>query len=423
MLSTTIATTVGIYRKDSEELSLETFKILLPVVVIISILLIFGVFGNVLACIFYGFKMKPGPSQCFIFSLTVFDLMVCCISMPMEIIDIRYFDSFPDEIICKTLRFVNYFASIASGAVLIAIAVDRYRKICKPFGKQLTIKHTRICICLLAVLSVFLSWPSLFVYTVTEVKASDGSVGYDCTTDINSEFNIYFFAYNIVLMVFFVLTMLVLTTIYIIVGRNLRKHRVFRTGTSRQSSFNRSDARSSQRSGRVKSDNNSPKPAADQTNVTDKNSSEKGDTSGMLKQTASRLNNRNSELIETSKNRYGVETRRSRNMTLSSKRYTCISISITLAFVLSFLPYLIISIWRTIHQSYEKNLSQSQFIAVEMFVRSFLVNSAVNPFIYGVFNTSFREFLRKISEVCFCCKLGNRALAKRSDTHSQSTSV
>jgi hypothetical protein len=54
--------------------------------------------------------------------------------MPLEIVDMRKFYKFENTIACKILRFVNYFASVSSGAILIAIAVDRYRVLLYKIG-------------------------------------------------------------------------------------------------------------------------------------------------------------------------------------------------------------------------------------------------------------------------------------------------
>lgn len=393
---------IGVTGADNpEELSLRAFHILMPAVVFIAVLLVVGLVGNISAFYYYGFKVKARPAQCFIFSLTIFDLMICCISMPMEIIDIRYYHSFPSEIICKTLRFVNYFASIASGCTLIAIAVDRYRKICKPFNKQLTITHARVCVCLLAFVSLLLSWPSFLIYTVAEVNTTS-TMGYDCTTNNDPRATIYFFVYNVIHFLIFIGSTIVLTVLYIIVGKNLRKHRNFRLASLRKTSkcTSVSETSASSRPNNknevivdVISGNHQLTPDEFHPSNSANTANEYDNTYTERKRTV-----RNSEMIENPNKQYI-------RLTISSVRYTCITISVTIAFILSFLPYLCISVWRSVHQMYEWNiLTESELLAVEIFVRSFLINSAVNPLIYGFFNRAYRTFVIDTLKTCLCCK-------------------
>jgi hypothetical protein len=79
---------------------------------------------------------------------------------------------FQNAIACKILRFVYYFASNSSDFVLIAIAVDRYRKVCQPFKRQITAKMTKLIdIVTVCFISLSISWPSFlfsYIYAVAE---------------------------------------------------------------------------------------------------------------------------------------------------------------------------------------------------------------------------------------------------------------
>jgi hypothetical protein len=90
--------------------------------------------------------------------------------MPLEIVDMTHFYEFESAAACKILRFVNYFATIGSGGILMALAVDRYRKICKPLRKQFTIQITRIVIGGVCLFSFCISWPSLVFYNIVQVN-------------------------------------------------------------------------------------------------------------------------------------------------------------------------------------------------------------------------------------------------------------
>ena len=147
----------------------EMASTLLPVVIVISCYTIIGLFGNLLAVYYYGCYVKPSPSSNFIVSMAIFDIIICCVSMPL---DIRYMYSyFQNAIACKILRFVYYFASNSSDFVLIAIAVDRSRKVCQPFKRQITAKMTKLIdIVTVCFISLSISWPSFLFYDIYAVN-------------------------------------------------------------------------------------------------------------------------------------------------------------------------------------------------------------------------------------------------------------
>jgi hypothetical protein len=55
--------------------------------------------------------------------------------MPNEIVDLRYPYMFYSSIACKVLRTIEYISTVGSTVVLLAVAVDRYNRICN-LGKQ-----------------------------------------------------------------------------------------------------------------------------------------------------------------------------------------------------------------------------------------------------------------------------------------------
>lgn len=194
---------------------------LLPVVIVISCYMIIGLFGNLLAVYYYGCHVKPSPSYNFIVSMAIFDIIICCVSMPL---DIRYMYSyFQNAIACKSLRFVNYFASNSSGFVLIAIAADRYRKVCQPFKRQITAKMTKLIIVTVCLISLSISWPSFLFYDISAVNitAVSGFDAYDCTTIRKEEYQLYIMIYTGVCFLIFIGSISSLVVLYILIGRKL----------------------------------------------------------------------------------------------------------------------------------------------------------------------------------------------------------
>ena len=213
------------------ELNDDKAVLLIPAMLFVIVLLILGVIGNIMVWIFYGCQTKITPSTSFILTLSIFDLLSCAISMPMEIIDMRFFFNFESNAACKVLRCLNHFSSFASGLTLIAIATDRYRRICKPFNQQLNNKHVRIVSGFAAVVAILLSWPAMIFNTVMEVDVKNqysvNLTGLDCTTSKEDSLKTYIFAYSILQFSLFIITTGVLAILYFFIGRQLFRHKKY----------------------------------------------------------------------------------------------------------------------------------------------------------------------------------------------------
>ena len=224
----------------------QKFVLLIPIVVYVSILMAIGLFGNVLVCVYYGCKTRSSTSSFFIVSLAVFDLMVCSITMPNEIVDLRYMFVFNNISACKIPRFINHIAANGSATVLLVIAFDRYRRMCRPLRPQLEIKHAKIAILCSIIFSLFLSWPAAIFYMPVAVQLRNnyndsvllnGSV---CTTTRDDEYKLYLWAFNILQFVIFVIATLILCVLYSLVGRSIyryKKRRLIYASTRRLSRF------------------------------------------------------------------------------------------------------------------------------------------------------------------------------------------
>lgn len=64
---------------------------LMPAIVIVGIYMVVGLIGNPLVIYYYGFRARSTSSFHFILALAVFDLIICCVSMPLEIVDMTHF--------------------------------------------------------------------------------------------------------------------------------------------------------------------------------------------------------------------------------------------------------------------------------------------------------------------------------------------
>lgn len=83
-------------------------------------------------------------------------------------------------------------------------------------------------------------------------------------------------------------------------------------------------------------------------------------------------------------------------VTVRIGRSTLMLFLITLAYILSFVPFYIIVIIRQSDETFVLRLSKGELMAYHLFLRSYLLSSAINPFIYSFCNAQFREYCRDL---------------------------
>lgn len=338
--------------KDKDEL-LETLNnekalLMVPVFVYLAVLMIAGTVGNALVCYFYGRKSRRSSNTVFILGVAMYDLILCTVSIPIEFVDIRFFYNFPYTVPCKVMRFVTYFAAVGSVFTLLVISIDRYRKICRPFKKQVGVREAKIACGISVLFSAMFSWPAAVFYTSVpvDIVTKEGEVlqGFDCTTTRENSYKLYLWIFNGFYLLCFFISTVILFVMYGLVGKALYKHHKLQSHSTRSKSSHECGS------------------GIDSTNH-----------------------------------------REQTTVTVKAVRFTQVMFVITLVFVLSFLPHLALSLWRAFQAKYEgESLTGSGLVAFQIGLRSYFLNSAINPLTYGFFNSRFRAFF--YLKCCPCCK-------------------
>ena len=372
-----------------EDLNNNKAVMMIPAFVYLGILMLVGLSGNILVSYYYGWKSRPSTNNTFILCVAMYDLILCTLSIPIETVDIRFFYNFPYAGACKVMRFINYFAAIGSVFTLIVISLDRYRKICRPFKKQFQALHARIACGLSVPFSLFFAWPAALFYTSVpvEITTDDGVnlTGFDCTTTKEPSYKIYQLIFNGFFLVCFIFSTIFLFTMYALIGRAIYKH---------QKSQLQNTRRKSSVGSHKMSHYNSPK-------IERKDKSH--DTDGDVSATGS------------SDNTHIVPIKAKDHVSVKTIKFTTVMFVITLVFVISFLPHLALILWRTFHGEYEAEMTDGAgLVAYQIGLRSYFLNSAINPLTYGFFNSKFRAFF------CSCCR---RFTDKRATSSSSGTTM
>ncbi|CAC5401568.1 HCRTR2 [Mytilus coruscus] len=339
----------------------------LPVIIYMFLLIFTGLFGNVLVIIVYVRKKTKSSLNYFIINLAVLDLLTVVIGMPTEIADLRYSIMFYAPAACKALRTVESLSTMGSIVTLMAVAIDRYNRICK-YGKQMTTeKAKRICI-IAIVIGIVTCWPAAIVFgKKTKDVGIPGVYGVDCSTDDTMKGTKYPLVYYGLLFLYFVVCVVFFTVIYTKIVLFIRKQK--KKGNISENSYRKKTKE--------------PKSLSEETSFSD---IEKDQNKGKERQR---------HKIQSDFGHQKLEETKSTRKIHASKTTLMLGI-VTVVFVLSFLPFLTVMVIRNIVKNFEDELSESAEIVYKFCLKSYFINNSVNPIIYSFMNVQFRGDVKKL---------------------------
>ncbi|XP_071476452.1 uncharacterized protein [Diadema antillarum] len=100
------------------------------------VLFVIGVPGNALIILTYGKRRSQSGNCVFLVALALADIGVCLMA-PVVIVHYVYYYNSPGNVFCKFRYYTNHGLIYVSRFLTIAVAVERYLAVCKPFSKRL----------------------------------------------------------------------------------------------------------------------------------------------------------------------------------------------------------------------------------------------------------------------------------------------
>ena len=382
----------------------EQFFILLPSIIYAGLLMLIGFPGNFLVIVVYLFKMAKTTSRHFIISLAICDFINCAFGMPVELSFMWNSYNFDFPILCKVSRFSTFFMNNTSCLVLVGIAVDRFRRVCMPLKPNMTVQHSKvICICA-AVFSMLSAAPALFIYgtktlyipgPINETKfvLKTCYIGDSVGTKMPLVFNLYLFIG--ILTIFSSLAVM-----YALVGKVVCGSKKMKN----QNSMYPSRSKSLRTPG---SPSRYEKTLAFSTRML-RSISENSPRILRTGQKSPRLNGSIPDVTEPlairDRTHSDTSVRRHGGKEIRAGRTTMILFIVTLVLVLSFVPYLGIVTMRYINPSFVKFMTTAGRSVYNFTLRSYLLNSAVNPIIYCFLNRQFKLKVKLLFLSVFKCR-------------------
>ncbi|XP_046356482.2 cholecystokinin receptor type A-like [Haliotis rufescens] len=351
----------------------------------ISSSMIIGTVGNSL--VLYAFKGETSAFNTLLTVLGVFDILACIFHMPLDIASIYNPKLLPNMAICKMSCFMIAFTAIGSAVLLVSIATIRYKAVCHPHSANMSVNHAKIVGVVAFCIALTLASPVPLIFGVSELEL-DGVVHIFCGVQNAYIMTPYPLAFYVVLGSLFILSLTILTGLYVFTGRELwKKKKAFASTKISTNQVNPSVCVSDLQGQQVTTQNTS------KTSVT------KGDKGYENTQQGdkARKNTVNRKSVTVSPN---VQKNRRTQKTF------LMMFLVSVVFFLSYTPHLfLVFYFMAFNMAAFPAHALSHWYGVAM--RSFFINNVADPFIYGFYSQDFRKNIKtiptKLKQIC-CSK-------------------
>lgn len=200
----------------------------IPLIVLVVVMLLLGIVGNSFSIAFYGFHRRKTVTDFLIASLAANDFLACFVFCDEIPIAFQAF-TFTDVTGCKCVFFLNNWMLVNSVILLTVIAVDRYRRVCHPFSRQMS-KEVALRIVIAVTFMTFcltLREPFLADIVTKPIKMNDNTTlyGYFCSHTDDESAVAVIKASHIMNITIFASAVLVIIIVYSFIAKAIVKTR------------------------------------------------------------------------------------------------------------------------------------------------------------------------------------------------------
>ncbi|XP_013096920.2 uncharacterized protein LOC106080142 isoform X1 [Biomphalaria glabrata] len=411
--------------------------VFVPALIYLSLLIVVGSIGNCLVLVVYWSKMSRTPLRIFIISMAVFDLPTNTLLVPGEMYDLLHMWDFNSQILCQTRRCFTATFVVSSFVVLVAIAATKYKMVCNPFGKQVSILEAKVASVFILCIAALVSIPFGMIHGTQKKNTPNPNMfGRFCDIDdsyITTVWPNIISGFYVVLFLVCCLTMIVL---YAHIGYQTWVHRNRRRQLSRLGQASVSEDFISVTLTPVPerkccSEEMDEKLRSDENLFSQRFNIEFSDTKSLDNKVRNYLNVETSvslredqircdpgkcedskvktkKTINVSRPTSDLDFKRKNSMQNTSPpraslKRTCflgrtsrMLITVSLVFVLGSFPFLALNFYKTSSPKSFAALEGLPLGAYHLFVRSYFLNSALNPIVYSLLDKKFRKECRNI---------------------------
>ncbi|XP_063427638.1 cholecystokinin receptor type A-like [Mytilus trossulus] len=390
---------------------------LIPNSIFLVLYLSLGIIGNSLVIAVYRFRMKhQSEDRFFIPVLAVCDVTACTVCASMAIALNMMQAKFTGNILCKFLWFFAASTTFMSILLLTIIAINRYLKVCRPFGKQMSTFTKRAALLFAFCFSFLLGAPSAFLYGSVEFSSPDMNLTGRRCSKLKDVSKIASLAYSVLIAVVLLSAVSILIVLYGKIGckifthfkhRNIEIKAMIQTTSTSDSRSQDVAATPSTDQDTIKLDTSSDPhqhavieshdlPAEDcnieSHDFTAEDCNIGTDSKLLNRGTDSRNENKKTPKLFTSEEL----NRNSALCTPSMYKFTLMFMIITVIFLICYIPKIFLIAMEGRDSQFWENLSSSERAGLLFLYRLYILNNVVNPFIYAFMDMKFQNEAKKL---------------------------
>ena len=391
-------------RQLAEQVNDEMRLTVLPVTVFVGIEAVVGFCGNLLILYVFLFHYHKCNFKYFVLCLSFIDTTSTLTTLPGEVVTQTFWYVYPVPLVCKIKSFFNVLTVCGSAFGLLVIAIDRYRKVCRPLAWQIKPKVAMILIFVQLTISFIIAIPVPFFWgTHSFLKEYQGHniTVTVCEIDAKFKHTDYPLKYSIVTETTLAIVMLILFILYIFVVRKLLQ---MKPGDKKKdlqaenSQIQRSNGTTF--SGRaVSDDDNSGQGQSvelqDTADSTVSRSADEAETDIKTSAISSEVEAA-SKMSSTLSAKRAASTKTSRRTKI--RRKTLIMFILTAVFI--FTTVLYFTLLSLIAKGVLESLTSAQKSIYFFFFRLYFINHVINPILYGILDLKFRRVLKQTFQSC-----------------------
>ncbi|XP_076100803.1 uncharacterized protein LOC143069898 [Mytilus galloprovincialis] len=377
----------------------EILKSLIPNIVLLSIYIMTGIFGNGLVLIVYTLRMKDlSDERYFIPILAVFDMIASVYLGTFAIYECLNQVIFSNSIVCKIAQFFAGYTTFVPIFVLLIIAIQRYLKVCHPLKSPMQRSVKRVSLCLANLCSFIIALPIPFVFDTNSFYSCDlGVKGMHCG-GVKDDKTIVRIVYSIVLGTFAIVVTSTLIIVYFKIGYTIF-HQLKVTTPKSKHTQNDSDQEGKTISIEISVASLRGDVQLIETEINQEKSTVISDPNSLdVKKTMTTSTGNNSK--------HSGSMRRQKTNRRITNNITIMFIVITSIFLLYYISKVILLIIEGLNKDFWEEMSTGKRSGVLFVSDMFIINNIVNPFIYAFMDTKFRNesktLLKRVFMFCLC---------------------
>ncbi|XP_036365469.1 cholecystokinin receptor type A-like isoform X2 [Octopus sinensis] len=309
-----------------------------------------GTIGNCFVSYIYYYKFDATATHMFIIALSVCDFLTCIICIPMDVVILHFSYTFHNDAACRVIRYVVAVAVINSALIVFVIAVDRYILICRPLKQNISVRNSKKILAFFTIFTLIVSIPAIFVHgKQNKMVKRCGNIGKECSLIPYINGTIYSLAYYSFVSTVCCCMLIILLIIYLLIGMRIWK--IYKAKKIKAIQFRETF------------------------------------TTRTITKLEDQFTDSRSSVMQPSTFAH------LKKQSMPPARSNLIFFIITLVWIIAYIPHFGGVFWMLLVKDFEVVASDKELVINKLLTYSLYLSSALNPYIYGLFNRQFRNEL------------------------------